>query len=84
MLDRHGYGLPPYDRMAPGPIKGLQLVAAGIEQARAELVGRGVEVGANRTLRRAGLTESTSVSQSRWVVVLLVLLLGLALVPELA
>ena len=46
MLDRHGHGLPPYDRMAPGPIKGLQLVAAGIEQARAELVGRGIEVGA--------------------------------------
>ena len=46
MLDRHGHGLPAYDRMAPGPTKGLQLVAAGIEQARAELVGRGVDVGA--------------------------------------
>jgi hypothetical protein len=30
----------------PGTIKGLHLVVADIEQARADLVGRGVEVGA--------------------------------------
>jgi predicted enzyme related to lactoylglutathione lyase len=41
-----GTGLPAYDEMAPGTIKGLHLVVADIEQARAELVGRGVEVGA--------------------------------------
>ena len=41
-----GTGLPAYDEMAPGTIKGLHLVVADIEQARADLVGRGVEVGA--------------------------------------
>jgi catechol 2,3-dioxygenase-like lactoylglutathione lyase family enzyme len=41
-----GAGLPAYDEMAPGTIKGLHLVVADIEQARAELAGRGVEVGA--------------------------------------
>jgi predicted enzyme related to lactoylglutathione lyase len=41
-----GTGLPAYDEMAPGTIKGLHLVVADIEQARAELAGRGVEVGA--------------------------------------
>jgi catechol 2,3-dioxygenase-like lactoylglutathione lyase family enzyme len=41
-----GTGLPAYDQMAPGTIKGLHLVVADIEQARAELAGRGVEVGA--------------------------------------
>jgi hypothetical protein len=41
-----GTGLPAYDEMAPGTIKGLHLVVADIVQARAELVGRGVEVGA--------------------------------------
>ena len=41
-----GMGLPAYDEMAPGTIKGLHLVVADIEQARAELAGRGVEVGA--------------------------------------
>jgi predicted enzyme related to lactoylglutathione lyase len=41
-----GTGLAAYDEMAPGTIKGLHLVVADIEQARAELVGRGVEVGA--------------------------------------
>ena len=30
---------------APGSVAGLQLVVADIEQARSELVGRGVEVG---------------------------------------
>ena len=41
-----GTGLPAYDEMAPGTIKGLHLVVADIEQARTELVGRGVKVGA--------------------------------------
>jgi hypothetical protein len=41
-----GIGFPAYDEMAPGTIKGLHLVVADIEQARAELVGGGVEVGA--------------------------------------
>ena len=40
-----GTGLPAYDEMAPGAIKGLHLVVADIEQARAELRGRGVDVG---------------------------------------
>ena len=40
-----GTGLPAYDDMAPGAIKGLHLVVADIEQARADLVGRGVDVG---------------------------------------
>ena len=40
-----GTGLPAYDEMAPGTIKGMHLVVADIVQARAELVGRGVEVG---------------------------------------
>ena len=31
--------------MAPGSVQGLQLVVADIEAARAELLGRGVEVG---------------------------------------
>src|SRR5215212_9454161 len=41
-----GTGLPAYEEMAPGTIKGLHMVVADIEQASAELVGRGVEVGA--------------------------------------
>jgi predicted enzyme related to lactoylglutathione lyase len=40
-----GTGLPAYDDMAPGAIRGLHLVVADIEQARADLVGRGVDVG---------------------------------------
>ena len=40
-----GTGSPAYDEMAPGTIKGLHLVVADIEQARAELAGRGVEIG---------------------------------------
>ena len=40
-----GTGLPAYDDMAPGAIKGLHLVVADIEQARADLVGRSVDVG---------------------------------------
>ena len=39
-----GTGLPAYDEMAPGTIKSLHLVVADIEQARTDLVGRGVEV----------------------------------------
>src|SRR5687768_4410630 len=39
-----GTGLPAYDQMGPGTIKGLHLVVADIEQARAELAG--IEVGA--------------------------------------
>jgi predicted enzyme related to lactoylglutathione lyase len=39
-----GTGLPAYDA-TPGGIKALHLVVADIEAARAELVGRGVEVG---------------------------------------
>ena len=31
--------------LAPGSVRGLQMVVADIEQARAELVGRGVKVG---------------------------------------
>ncbi len=39
-----GTGLPAYDA-TPGGIKALHLVVADIEAARAQLVGRGVEVG---------------------------------------
>jgi predicted enzyme related to lactoylglutathione lyase len=39
-----GTGLPAYDEMAPGAIKGLHLVVADIEQARADLLERGVDV----------------------------------------
>lgn len=35
--------LPPAREMAPGSLKGLQLVVPDAEAARAELVGRGVE-----------------------------------------
>jgi predicted enzyme related to lactoylglutathione lyase len=41
-----GTGLPAYEDMAPGAVRGLHLVVADIERARAELVGRGVDVGA--------------------------------------
>jgi predicted enzyme related to lactoylglutathione lyase len=40
-----GTGLPVYDA-PPGSIRGLHLVVADIEQARAELIGRGADVGA--------------------------------------
>ncbi|MGH2906098.1 MAG: VOC family protein [Solirubrobacterales bacterium] len=40
-----GTGLPPMEMMAPGSIKGLQLVVDDIEGARDELLGRGVECG---------------------------------------
>ena len=39
-----GTGLAAYDA-APGSVRGLHLVVDGIEQARAELIGRGVDVG---------------------------------------
>ena len=40
-----GTGLPAFDEAPPGSIKALHLVVADIEQARAELVARGVQVG---------------------------------------
>jgi catechol 2,3-dioxygenase-like lactoylglutathione lyase family enzyme len=40
-----GTGLPAYDEAPPGSIKALHLVVDDIERARAELVGRGVDVG---------------------------------------
>ncbi len=40
-----GTGLSVYDEVTPGSVKGLHLVVAEIEQARAELLGRGVDVG---------------------------------------
>ncbi|MCW2700850.1 MAG: Glyoxalase/bleomycin resistance protein/dioxygenase [Blastococcus sp.] len=40
-----GSGLPVYEA-PPGSIRGLHLVVADIERARAELVARGVDVGA--------------------------------------
>jgi hypothetical protein len=51
-----GTGLPAYDEMASGTIKGLHLVVADIEQARAELVSRDVEVGA---VKDVGAESST-------------------------
>jgi len=39
-----GTGLPAYDA-APGSVRGLHLVVSDIERARAELIGRGVDVG---------------------------------------
>ena len=39
-----GTGLPAYEA-PPGSIRGLHLVVADIEQARAELAGRGVAIG---------------------------------------
>jgi predicted enzyme related to lactoylglutathione lyase len=40
-----GTGLPVYEA-APGSVRGLHLVVADLEKARAELVGRGADVGA--------------------------------------
>lgn len=40
-----GTGLPVYDEMATGSVKGLHLVVADIDQARAELADRGVDIG---------------------------------------
>ena len=39
-----GTGVPAYEG-TPGSVRGLHLVVADIEQARAQLVGRGVDVG---------------------------------------
>jgi predicted enzyme related to lactoylglutathione lyase len=39
-----GTGLPAYESMTPGSIRGLHLVVADIEQARAELADRGVDI----------------------------------------
>ena len=47
MLDRHGHrlaGLRGHDS-GPGSIRGFHLVVGDIEQARAELLGRGVDIG---------------------------------------
>jgi predicted enzyme related to lactoylglutathione lyase len=40
-----GTGLAAYEQMTPGAVRGLHLVVQDIEAARAELVGRGVDVG---------------------------------------
>jgi predicted enzyme related to lactoylglutathione lyase len=40
-----GTGMGEITEMEPGSVKGLHLVVADIEEARADLVGRGVEVG---------------------------------------
>lgn len=40
-----GTGLPAYDEAPPGSVKALHLVVNDIEQARAELVRRGAQVG---------------------------------------
>jgi predicted enzyme related to lactoylglutathione lyase len=40
-----GTGLAAYDEVPPGSVRALHLVVNDIEQARAELAGRGVEVG---------------------------------------
>jgi catechol 2,3-dioxygenase-like lactoylglutathione lyase family enzyme len=41
-----GTGLGAYDGREPGSVKALHLVVEDIEKARAELIGRGVDVGA--------------------------------------
>ncbi|MBC7632286.1 MAG: VOC family protein [Flavobacterium sp.] len=41
-----GTGLPAYDDMSPGTVKSLHLVVADIEQTRADLLGRDVDVSA--------------------------------------
>lgn len=41
-----GTGLPAYEDMTPGTVRGLHLVVADIERVRAELVSRGADVGA--------------------------------------
>jgi catechol 2,3-dioxygenase-like lactoylglutathione lyase family enzyme len=43
--------------MAPGSVKGLQLVVADAEAARAELAGRGVDVSPVRHLTDAGWSD---------------------------
>jgi catechol 2,3-dioxygenase-like lactoylglutathione lyase family enzyme len=39
-----GTGMPQISDMAPGSVRGVHLVVADIEQARAELAARGVEI----------------------------------------
>jgi catechol 2,3-dioxygenase-like lactoylglutathione lyase family enzyme len=39
-----GTGLPVYENSTPGSVKGIHLVVADIEAARAELLSRGVDV----------------------------------------
>ena len=55
-----GTGLPVY-AAPPGSVRGLHLVVADIDQARAELVGRGVDVGpvtdVGGGVRYAGFTD---------------------------
>lgn len=55
-----GTGLPVYDA-PPGSVRGLHLVVSDIERARAELTGRGVDVGAIEEVgggvRYAALTD---------------------------
>ncbi len=56
-----GTGLPVYTESPPGSVKGLHLVVPDLEAARAELAGRGVEVGAVQDVgggvRYAGLSD---------------------------
>jgi catechol 2,3-dioxygenase-like lactoylglutathione lyase family enzyme len=56
-----GTGLPVYTESPPGSVKGLHLVVPDLEAARAELVGRGVEVGEVQDVgggvRYAGLSD---------------------------
>jgi predicted enzyme related to lactoylglutathione lyase len=40
-----GTGMGPLSEMVPGTVKGLHLVVADLDAARAELLGRGVDVG---------------------------------------
>jgi predicted enzyme related to lactoylglutathione lyase len=55
-----GTGIPAYEG-EPGSVRGLHLVVDGIEQARAELAGRGVEIGELQDVgggvRYAGFTD---------------------------
>jgi predicted enzyme related to lactoylglutathione lyase len=55
-----GTGLPAYEA-SPGSVRALHLVVADIDRARAELVGRGVEVGpvedVGGGVRYAGLAD---------------------------
>ena len=56
-----GTGLPVYTESPPGSVKGLHLVVPDLEAARAELLGRGVEVGEVQDVgggvRYAGLSD---------------------------
>lgn len=56
-----GSGLPAYDGVVPGTVKGLHLVVDDIDASRAELVARGVDVGeiedVGGGVRYAGLVD---------------------------